>query len=160
MKRIFKLSIVALVLICTVAQVSDAKTRRHHNSSSSSSTIPSFNAIWNANGSRGLKALGIKKLYAKSISTCTIEYYGKNVKVTPSGDGWQVKLTATGSNAFYYFTNWAEGDGIYDEFGFKDRADRDNFYNQIMNSDLDFDEYEVKTDYSSGWYTVSLENEY
>lgn len=158
MKKIFKLSIIALVLLCTVAQVSDAKTRRRHSSSSSSSGVPSYQAFSDAIGNpQKMKELGISKLY-EDITPATdddpeigVVYYGKDVKIVPRG-GYERDIIATGPHAFFSEDSWAvEADH---DFGFKNKADRDKFYNQMLKAG--YDKENISKSYFNGWYWISI----
>ena len=158
MKQIFKFSIIALLLLCTIAQVSDAKTRRRHSSTSSSSGVPSYQAFSDAIGNpQKMKELGISKLYEK-ITPATdddpetgVVYYGKDVIIIPHG-GFERDIIATGPHAFFSEDSWAvEADH---DFGFKDKADRDKFYNQMLKAG--YTREDIFKSYSNGWYWISI----
>ena len=157
MKQIFKLSIVALVLMCAVAQVSDAKTKKRHSSSSSSSGVPSYEAFSNALGNpQKMKALGIEVLY-EDITPETDEdpeigvcYIGKDVVITPLG-GYDVDIKATSPHAFFQCDAWAYESSH--DFAFKNKADRDKWYKQMVKV---YGSDSLSKDYSNGWYWITI----
>jgi len=155
MKHFFKISIIALVLMCTVAQVSDAKTRRRHSNNSSSSGIPYYEAIGKP---EKMKALGIEVIY-ENLHTSQYDTdnqwgvvaYGKDAKAVSKGNGY-IDYIATGQHAFVY--EWSAGDGYMSEeaYYFKNKADRDRFYKKIAKR---FEN--LYTGYSNGWYYIQRE---
>lgn len=161
MKQIFRLSIVALVLICTFALVADAKTRRHHNSSSSIG-IPSPRVF----DDLGMYIDKPKKVKQKTGLTCLYKYtdrpcsdnhyfkggcyaYGKNAKLASKRD---LTFTATGPHAFVYiFSN--DFSNEWWSYNFSDQADRDKFWNEMASNGEDMSWY--LKGYDKGWYTIS-----
>ena len=134
---------IAVALMAGTASL-DAKVKK-----SRSSSIPSASVFWNTLSNRDLRTIGLQLLYEKKEGNCGLVYYGTNVKVTSRG-GWNVKITAIGSNAFYYTNAWGEESSH--DFGFKNKADRDKFYNEMMKIGYDPDIYYKS--FSGGWYLI------
>ncbi len=163
MKHIFKLSIVALVLICTVAQVSDARTRK---TKSSTSKTPSIEAFYKAfEDPKAMQAIGLKRIYKNSgkyAGTGTYDHvaYGINVKVkkmtTKNSNGIRFPIfTATNPHAFYHFEDeWDSPTGFHGcehTFGFKDKADCNKFCRLLQKDGID------KTPSTeNGWFVIEL----
>ena len=128
-----------MVLLCSTAPMSDAKTRK---SRASTSKVPSVEAIYNAckhSNEKQMKAVGLRKLYDKSgkyggDGYYADEVYGINVKVTKHSSG--LKFTATGPHAFYHhFDNRDTPTGLafcFIHYGFKDKADCEKFRKLLL----------------------------
>lgn len=144
MKRTAIILLSILVAFMTT-NVAEAKSKKRD----SKSGIPSASVFWNTLSNRDLRTIGLQLLYEKKEGNCGLVYYGTNVKVTSRG-GWNVKITATGPNAFYYTNAWGEESSH--DFGFKNKADRDKFYNEMMKIGYDPDTYYKS--YSDGWYLI------
>ena len=166
MKRIPILFLGLLIAMMTV-NVATAKGRKH--SSASRSAIPSASAVINIdldNPDKAKATTGLELLYEYKNSypdpydsdiTCE-EYqciYGKDAKVNKNGDN--ITIVATGAHAFYYYFEHyiATGSDWERVFGFKNKADRDKFYKQLLRYGYDSDQLYKTT--SDGWYIISID---
>ena len=137
--------LLSILVAFMATNVAEAKSKKR----TSKSSIPSASVFWNTLGNRDLSTIGLKLLYEKKEDNCGLVYYGTNVKVASRG-GWDVNITATGPHAFYYTNAW-EVESSHD-FGFKNKADRDKFYNEMMKIGYDSDTFYKS--HSNGWYLI------
>lgn len=142
MKRI-TIILLSILVAFMATNVAEAKSKKRD----SKSGIPSASAFWNCLGNSSLKSIGLKLLYEEIEDNYGVVYHGINVKVTSRGRG-DVNITATGPHAFYYTNAWGEESSH--EFGFKNKTDRDKFYNEMMKIGYDSDTFYKST--SNGWF--------
>lgn len=156
-----------LVALLTSTVTLDARTRRH-SSASSRSSIPDASKVIGCESMSANEAktkIGLDLLYSHEESwphpdvpnyNCYAQicYYGKDAKLLKKGD--KITVKATGPHAFYYCFEHSIVDGSDWEriFAFKNKADHDKFYKQLLKEVYSRDElYKTKED---GWYIISM----
>ncbi len=156
-----------LVALLTSTVTLDARTRRH-SSASSRSSIPDASKVIGCeyrSASEVKARSGLDLLYEYNDSfpdpdepeiTC-YEYFiycGKDAKLNKKGD--KIIVKANGPHAFYYYFEHyiAAGSDWARIFAFKNKADHDKFYKQLLKEVYSRDElYKTKDD---GWYIISM----
>lgn len=165
MKRFTKLTIIMLGLLLSIAPLADAKGKK---TSTSTTALSLARLLANSgieidfdNPQQVKQLTGMDKIYYKKEPASRANnmeegfhyIYGKNAKVSSAGKK-NVIVKATGPNAFYYeangFYNTKEEYGSWSwSFNFRNKADRDKFWNEYK------DEPYAKKGYKNGWYWVS-----
>ena len=117
MKKIFKLSIILLALLCSTAPLAEAKAKKSQRKAKTTSNAAiNVKSIvqFSKDGGKNTKTPEIKLIAQKG----DYAIYGNNVKITITGD-YECKATPTSPHAWY-----TDGCTYY----FKSKADRDKVF--------------------------------
>ena len=141
MKKILKLSIILLALLCSTAPLADAKAKKsQRKAKTTSSAAINVKSIvqFSKDGGENTKTPEIKLIAKKG----DYAIYGNNVKITITGD-YECKATPTSPHAWY-----TDGCTYY----FKSKADRDKVFKDKHWADVSC--CGAWTEDSYGWYNI------
>ena len=141
MKKIFKLSIILLALLCSTAPLAEAKAKKSQRKAKTTSNAAiNVKSIvqFSKDGGKNTKTPEIKLIAQKG----DYAIYGNNVKITITGD-YECKATPTSPHAWY-----TDGCTYY----FKSKADRDKIFKDKHWADVSC--CGGWTEDSDGWYNI------